>query len=57
MVRAGKVLPGWGRATISRVAAELQAGAKGKGLSNQRVFVCVCTSFVAYTPALGKFKT
>jgi asparagine synthase (glutamine-hydrolysing) len=32
LVRAGKVLPGWGRATISRVAAELPAGAKGKGL-------------------------
>jgi asparagine synthase (glutamine-hydrolysing) len=32
VVRAGKVLPEWGRATISRVAAELPTGAKGKGL-------------------------
>ncbi len=31
LVRAGKALPGWGRATIGRVAAELPAGAKGKG--------------------------
>jgi asparagine synthase (glutamine-hydrolysing) len=35
MVRAGKVLPSWGRATIGRVAAELPAGAKGKGLLNR----------------------
>jgi asparagine synthase (glutamine-hydrolysing) len=32
VVRAGKALPGWGRATIGRVAAEMPAGAKGKGL-------------------------
>jgi asparagine synthase (glutamine-hydrolysing) len=32
MVRAGKALPAWGRATIGRVAAEMPAGAKGKGL-------------------------
>jgi asparagine synthase (glutamine-hydrolysing) len=31
LVRAGQVLPGWGRATIGRVAAELPAGKKGKG--------------------------
>ena len=31
VVRAGQVLPGWGRATIGRVAAELPAGARGKG--------------------------
>jgi asparagine synthase (glutamine-hydrolysing) len=35
MVRAGKALPGWGRATISRVAAEMPAGRKGKGLLNR----------------------
>ncbi|MDQ2813501.1 MAG: asparagine synthase (glutamine-hydrolyzing) [Actinomycetota bacterium] len=35
MVRAGKALPGWGRATISRVASELPTGAKGKGLLNR----------------------
>jgi asparagine synthase (glutamine-hydrolysing) len=35
VVRAGQVLPGWSRATISRVAAELPAGAKGKGLLNR----------------------
>jgi asparagine synthase (glutamine-hydrolysing) len=35
MVRAGQALPRWGRATISRVAAELPAGAKGKGLLNR----------------------
>jgi asparagine synthase (glutamine-hydrolysing) len=35
LVRAGKALPGWGRATISRVAAELPPGAKGKGLLNR----------------------
>jgi len=32
VVRAGRALPGWGRATISRVASELPAGARGKGL-------------------------
>jgi asparagine synthase (glutamine-hydrolysing) len=32
MVRAGRMLPEWGRATIGRVAAELPAGARGKGL-------------------------
>ncbi len=32
VVRAGKALPRWGRATISRVASELPAGARGKGL-------------------------
>jgi asparagine synthase (glutamine-hydrolysing) len=31
LVRAGQALPGWGRATIGRVAAELPAGKKGKG--------------------------
>jgi len=31
LVRAGQSLPGWGRATIGRVAAELPAGKKGKG--------------------------
>jgi asparagine synthase (glutamine-hydrolysing) len=35
MVRAGKALPSWGRATISRVASEMPAGAKGKGLLNR----------------------
>ncbi|MGH3190230.1 MAG: asparagine synthase (glutamine-hydrolyzing) [Streptosporangiaceae bacterium] len=35
VVRAGKALPSWGRATISRVAAELPAGAKGKGFLNR----------------------
>ncbi len=35
MVRAGKALPGWGRSTISRVASELPAGTKGKGLLNR----------------------
>jgi asparagine synthase (glutamine-hydrolysing) len=35
LVRAGKVLPGWGRATISRVAAEMPTGVKGKGLLNR----------------------
>jgi asparagine synthase (glutamine-hydrolysing) len=35
LVRVGKVLPGWGRATIGRVAAEMPAGAKGKGLLNR----------------------
>jgi asparagine synthase (glutamine-hydrolysing) len=32
LVRAGKALPGWSRATIRRVASELPPGAKGKGL-------------------------
>jgi asparagine synthase (glutamine-hydrolysing) len=32
VVRAGQALPGWGRATISRVASELPAGRRGKGL-------------------------
>ena len=31
VVRAGQVLPGWGRATISRVASELPSGARGQG--------------------------
>jgi asparagine synthase (glutamine-hydrolysing) len=35
VVRAGKVLPGWGRAAVGRVAAEMPAGAKGKGLLNR----------------------
>jgi len=35
MVRAGKALPSWGRATISRVASELPPGARGKGLLNR----------------------
>jgi asparagine synthase (glutamine-hydrolysing) len=35
LVRAGRALPGWGRATIGRVAAELPAGARGKGLLNR----------------------
>ena len=35
VVRAGQALPGWGRATISRVASELPAGAKGKGFLNR----------------------
>ena len=33
MVRAGKALPGWGRATISRVASELPAAGEGRGCS------------------------
>src|ERR1700733_6333023 len=32
VVRAGKALPSWGRATISRVASELPTGRRGKGL-------------------------
>src|SRR5579859_932899 len=32
VVRAGKALPGWGRGAINRVAAELPAGRRGKGL-------------------------
>ena len=35
VVRAGQALPGWGRATLNRVAAELPACAKGKGLLNR----------------------
>jgi len=35
VVRAGRALPGWGRATINRVAAELPAGKRGKGLLNR----------------------
>jgi asparagine synthase (glutamine-hydrolysing) len=35
MVRAGRVLPDWGRGAISRVAAELPAGRRGKGLLNR----------------------
>ena len=35
VVRAGQVLPGWGRATIGRVASELPAGARGKGFLNR----------------------
>ena len=35
VVRAGRALPGWGRATIGRVAAELPVGRRGKGLLNR----------------------
>src|SRR5579863_131049 len=35
LVRAGKALPSWGRSTIGRVAAEMPAGARGKGLLNR----------------------
>jgi asparagine synthase (glutamine-hydrolysing) len=35
LVRAGQVLPGWSRATVGRVAAELPAGKKGKGFLNR----------------------
>jgi asparagine synthase (glutamine-hydrolysing) len=35
VVRAGRALPDWGRATIGRVAAELPAGRRGKGLLNR----------------------
>ena len=35
VVRAGRALPGWGRATIGRVAAELPVGKRGKGLLNR----------------------
>ena len=35
LVRAGKALPGWGRGAISRVASELPAGRRGKGLLNR----------------------
>ncbi|HLK79449.1 MAG TPA: asparagine synthase (glutamine-hydrolyzing) [Streptosporangiaceae bacterium] len=32
VVRAGRALPGWGRGAINRVASELPAGRRGKGL-------------------------
>jgi asparagine synthase (glutamine-hydrolysing) len=35
VVRAGRALPDWGRAAVSRVAAELPAGRRGKGLLNR----------------------
>src|SRR5215469_11472397 len=35
VVRAGQALPGWGRAAVGRVAAELPAGRRGKGLLNR----------------------
>jgi len=35
VVRAGRVLPGWTRATIGRVASELPSGRRGKGLLNR----------------------
>jgi asparagine synthase (glutamine-hydrolysing) len=35
LVRAGRALPGWSRQTIGRVAAELPAGARGKGFLNR----------------------
>ena len=35
VVRAGKALPGWGRGAIGRVASELPAGRRGKGLLNR----------------------
>src|SRR6202522_3555741 len=35
VVRAGRALPSWGRATISRVASELPPGARGKGFLNR----------------------
>jgi asparagine synthase (glutamine-hydrolysing) len=35
VVRAGRALPGWGRSTLGRVASELPAGARGKGLLNR----------------------
>jgi asparagine synthase (glutamine-hydrolysing) len=35
VVRAGQALPGWGRATIGRVASELPTGARGKGFLNR----------------------
>ena len=35
VVRAGKALPGWGRDAINRVASELPAGRRGKGLLNR----------------------
>ena len=33
VVRAGRALPGWGRATIGRVASELPAGGQGRACS------------------------
>ncbi len=35
VVRAGKALPRWSRATIGRVASEMPTGARGKGLLNR----------------------
>ncbi len=35
VVRAGRALPGWGRAAVGRVASELPAGRRGKGLLNR----------------------
>jgi asparagine synthase (glutamine-hydrolysing) len=35
VVRAGQALPGWGRATLGRVASELPIAARGKGLLNR----------------------
>ena len=35
LVRAAMALPGWGRGAINRVAAELPAGRRGKGLLNR----------------------
>jgi asparagine synthase (glutamine-hydrolysing) len=35
LVRAGRALPRWSRATIGRVASELPTGARGKGLLNR----------------------
>jgi len=35
VVRAGLALPGWGRATMGRVASEFPHGARGKGLLNR----------------------
>jgi asparagine synthase (glutamine-hydrolysing) len=32
VIRAGQALPGWGRATLGRVASELPTGARSKGL-------------------------
>jgi asparagine synthase (glutamine-hydrolysing) len=35
VVRAGRALPSWGRAAVSRVASEMPAGRRGKGLLNR----------------------
>jgi asparagine synthase (glutamine-hydrolysing) len=35
VVRAGQVLPGWGRAAVSRAASQMRVGQKGKGLLNR----------------------
>jgi asparagine synthase (glutamine-hydrolysing) len=35
LVRAGRALPDWGRSAVGRVAAELPAGRRGKGLLNR----------------------